>query len=264
MNKLNYPLITIITVVYNGDRYLEDTILSVTNQTYSNIEYIIVDGGSKDKTLDIIRKYESDIEFWVSEKDSGIYDAMNKGLGLAKGDYIIFMNADDTFFDNNVVHHLAKVVYESDETIDIIYGKTKVKDLNYDWVDGQEVSFSGLANYAICHQSAMVSRESYHKFNGFNLSYKICADYDFFVKLFKSDLVAKFLPFCISTIRVGGVSTTNIKQTIGEKLKIFETHYSGSTRLQYLAKVYFYLYPRLYFRDLLVRFNLIHYIRKFR
>ncbi|MCI5150423.1 MAG: glycosyltransferase [Candidatus Electrothrix sp. MAN1_4] len=92
------PLITVITVVFNGAQHLEETILSVIGQTYDNVEYIIIDGGSTDGTLDIIRQYEHAVDYWVSEKDEGIYDAMNKGIRLFNGNWINFMNSGDLFF----------------------------------------------------------------------------------------------------------------------------------------------------------------------
>ena len=102
------PLISIITVVYNGEKYLEETIQSVINQTYDNVEYIIIDGGSTDGTIEIIKKYEENINYWVSEKDSGIYDAMNKGIKIANGKWINFMNAGDIFYDNDVLLNFHK------------------------------------------------------------------------------------------------------------------------------------------------------------
>lgn len=101
-HKLTYPLISIITVVYNGAKTLEQTIQSVINQTYTNIEYIIIDGGSTDGTLDIIKKYEKHIAYWISEKDKGLYDAMNKGIKHAKGEIIGIINSDDWYETNAV------------------------------------------------------------------------------------------------------------------------------------------------------------------
>lgn len=103
IQKANYPLVTVITVVYNAKELLEETILSVLNQTYSNIEYIIVDGGSTDGTLDIIKKYQDKISKYISEPDQGIYDAMNKGMSLSKGQWLNFMNAGDSFYSNDVL-----------------------------------------------------------------------------------------------------------------------------------------------------------------
>jgi glycosyltransferase involved in cell wall biosynthesis len=112
------PLITIITVVYNGEKHLEQTIKSVINQNYKNIEYIIIDGVSTDGTLDIIKKYEEYIDYWVSEPDEGIYDAMNKGIGLANGEFINFMNADDWFVDTKF-----KTVNNYIKFLEYFYGK---------------------------------------------------------------------------------------------------------------------------------------------
>ena len=102
------PLITVITVVYNGEAYLEKTILSVINQTYESVEYIIIDGGSTDGTIDIIKKYKSKINYWINEAYNGIYDAMNKGIKLATGDWINFMNAGDLFYNLSVLEMLHK------------------------------------------------------------------------------------------------------------------------------------------------------------
>ena len=103
------PLISIITVVFNGEKKLEKTISSVINQTYDNLEYIVIDGSSKDGTIDIIKKYEDKINYWVSEKDSGIYEAMNKGILASKGDYINFMNAGDFFTRKNLVSEVVNI-----------------------------------------------------------------------------------------------------------------------------------------------------------
>ena len=98
-SELNKPLISVITVVYDAVENLESAIQSVLNQTYDNIEYILIDGGSTDGTLDIIRKYDDVIDYWVSEPDSGVYDAMNKGVGLSQGEYVLFLGSDDSLFD---------------------------------------------------------------------------------------------------------------------------------------------------------------------
>ena len=120
---MNNPLVSIITVVYNGEKHIEQTINSVLNQTYSNIEYIIIDGDSTDNTLNIIKKYEDKIAHFISEKDSGIYNAMNKGLALTKGEIISILNADDYYFENT----LQQVVdIFSTSQSDIVYGNMAV------------------------------------------------------------------------------------------------------------------------------------------
>lgn len=118
VSRSSEPLVSIITVVFNGEKYLEQTILSVLNQTYSNIEYIIIDGGSSDATLDIINKYTDKIDYWVSEPDSGIYDAMNKGISLATGQLIGIINSDD-WYELDAVEEIVRA-YKDGSTI--IYG----------------------------------------------------------------------------------------------------------------------------------------------
>lgn len=114
IRKMNHPKITIITVCFNAVDVIEKTILSVVNQTYQNIEYIIVDGGSTDGTIDIIKKYEDQIDKWISEPDDGIYDAMNKGIRMATGEWLNFMNAGDWFYSDSVVEKVfSKKIPES-------------------------------------------------------------------------------------------------------------------------------------------------------
>ena len=122
--KKQYPLISVITVSYNAVSTIEDTILSVINQTYTNIEYIIIDGGSADGTVGIIEKYVDRISYWVSEPDKGIYDAMNKGLKVANGDWAIFMGSDDVFFNNKVIMLVIERILIPDN---IYYGNVILK-----------------------------------------------------------------------------------------------------------------------------------------
>ena len=110
---INEPLISIITVVFNGIEHLEETILSVANQTYCNIEYIVIDGGSDDGTLEIIKKYLHIIDLWVSENDNGIYDAMNKGAKLATGSHLGFLNASDMYF-TDAIQHVVNAISKND------------------------------------------------------------------------------------------------------------------------------------------------------
>jgi len=123
----SFPLVTIVTVVLNNEAFIEGTIQSVLSQTYRNIEYIIIDGGSTDGTLNIIRKYEKFISFWVSEKDKGIYDAMNKGLKLAKGRWLNFMNSGDTFYSKDTINSIPFTDFQNSP---MIYGRTRLFSKN--------------------------------------------------------------------------------------------------------------------------------------
>lgn len=196
------PLISIITVVFNGEKYLEETIQSVINQTYDNVEYIIVDGGSSDGTLDIIKKYEDKIDYWVSEKDKGIYDAMNKGIDVASGVWINFMNAGDSFYDEKV---LKNIFYrKSFENIDVIYG-----DHNVIYPSKTRIAKAGMIKNIwkgsqFCHQASFISSKV-HKENKFNLSNRIGADFEFFYKLHRMGKSFRYLDLIITNYSAGGL-----------------------------------------------------------
>lgn len=199
----NKPLISIITVVYNDEKFLEETIKSVINQTYNNVEYIIIDGASTDGTVDIIKKYEDVIDYWVSERDSGIYDAMNKGIDVASGKWINFMNAGDGFYNDDILEKIFTL--NTFKNVDIIYGnhnviypnKTRiVKAGNIDdiWKGSQ-----------FCHQSAFVSAKV-QKTNKFNLSNRIGADFELFYYLYKQKMYFKYIDSIVANYSAGGLS----------------------------------------------------------
>lgn len=230
-NSEDKPLITVVTVVFNGVEFLEDTIKSVIGQTYDNVEYIIVDGGSKDGTLDIIKKYEYAIDYWVSEPDKGIYDAMNKAIDLGSGDWINFMNAGDYFFDSSVLN---RVFEESKNLIgyDVIYGDHLVRYPNrVRMAKAGKVKKLWQASQ-FCHQSAFV-RLTYHKKNKFNLYRKIAADFEFFYKCMRAGSNMKYLPFVVSNVSAGGVSDVKRVDSVLERWLIVEKDFF--VNISYLA-----------------------------
>lgn len=183
--------ISIITVVYNAAATIEQTILSVVKQDYSNIEYIIVDGGSTDGTLDIIKKYEDKIEHWVSEPDYGIYDAMNKGLTYATGDYIYYLGADDCLLAPNSISQVVSFLQDNPEVdvlcasvmmVDSVYRIEKVYSSNFSEADV-------LSGYNTPHQGMFVRREILQKYR-FDTSYHIAADYKNFLKFYLDQNIA--------------------------------------------------------------------------
>jgi glycosyltransferase involved in cell wall biosynthesis len=206
------PLITVVTVVYNGEKFLEETILSVINQTYDNVEYIIIDGGSTDGTLDIIKKYEHAIDYWVSEKDKGIYDAMNKGIDLATGEWINFMNADDFFNSNTVLEKVSQAIIKSSEDKVILYGQLNlinsknqvVANISNPWHLAKKELISKLS---IPHQSAFTSRNRISKVGKFNLNYMIAGDYDLTLRVLKNCEASFIDDVVIANMRIGGVSS---------------------------------------------------------
>ncbi|MCF6204601.1 MAG: glycosyltransferase [Methylococcaceae bacterium] len=171
------PLITVVTVVFDGEQFLEETIKSVINQTYDNIEYIIIDGGSTDGTLDIICKYEQTIDYWVSENDRGIYDAMNKGIDAATGSYLLFLGADDELFDSNVFDELKLYFMEKP---DLVYGDIKYR--NQQRIDSRFSIYTLLHN-TIHHQGAFYHSRLFTSFR-YNTFYSIAADYELNLKIY--------------------------------------------------------------------------------
>ena len=174
------PLITIITVVYNNEKFLEESIQSLHKQNYNNYEHIIIDGGSTDGTLDIIKKYESKVDYWCSEKDKGIYDAFNKGMQLAKGEYLGFLNSDDCF-SNNTLEILNRYIKKNPK-IDFFFGAVKkhwgilhgYKPYKIYWSWGFYSSHS---------TGFFIKTEAAKKVGFYNLKYKYSADYDYFFRM---------------------------------------------------------------------------------
>jgi glycosyltransferase involved in cell wall biosynthesis len=201
------PLITVVTVVYNGAEYLEDTIKSVIDQTYDNVEYIIIDGASTDGTLDIIRKYEHAIDYWVSESDKGIYDAMNKGIDLAGGDWINFMNAGDYFFNSEVLS-LVFTVSENYKDVAVIYGGHEVRYHNKKKAVKAGRVESLWKGSQFCHQSAFIRLKD-HKLRGYNLNIILASDYDYFSEKKRTDSSFYRLKIFVSSVSSGGVSDSD-------------------------------------------------------
>jgi glycosyltransferase involved in cell wall biosynthesis len=210
---MNNPLISIITVVYNGVTTLEQTILSVINQTYKNIEYIIIDGGSTDGTIDIIKKYEKHLACWVSESDKGIYDAMNKGIEKATGEWVNFMNSGDWFYNNDIV----ALLFKSNITgYDILYGATiarqKRKNIYCKAQDISEIK----RNMPCCHQSAFCKLILLKQYM-FDLRFSICADYNLFYNFYKNNVHFKKIENIISCFDATcGVSSKNKNKLVKE------------------------------------------------
>ena len=202
-------LITVITVVYNGEQFLEETILSVINQNYDNIEYIIIDGGSTDGTLDIIKKYEHAIDYWVSEKDKGIYDAMNKSLVLSFGEFVFHLNAGDRV-NKEVIRQVFANEYIDTSMI--------VGGVRYDSgaIFHSKTSLLVIKNM-IHHQSAFYLLNTLKKIGLYQLKYSILADYYLNCKIYKLNLKIKKVPMEVSVCANFGVSDIpNIKNYLEE------------------------------------------------
>lgn len=210
------PLITVVTVVFNGAATLEQTIRSVIEQTYSNIEYIVVDGGSTDGTLEILRKYEGEIDYWVSEKDAGIYDAMNKGIAWARGDYIGMLNSDDFFASPSAVEQIAMRL-EADN-VDAVFSRLDIVDpANLNRVL-RKYRIPTLSPFMLRigvmppHPTFYCSKSCYEKAGPYRTNYRIAADFEMLVRLLiKNRITWGFIDETTVKMRSGGLSSRGIK-----------------------------------------------------
>jgi len=226
------PLVSVITIVYNGENYIEQTINSVLNQSYKNLEYIIIDGGSKDNTLSIIKKYENRITYWVSEKDSGISDAFNKGIARATGEIVGIINADD-WYEPDTVNLVVNVI----EHYDVAYGyvqywsHSKKSFIQKSTVEHLERQVS------VIHPTVFVKKECYQRFGVFNTNYKCAMDYDLLLRLKVNHCKFVYIPSILANMRWDGLSDQRWLLGCKETLKI-KNHYFAERKLgNYL---YFY------------------------
>ncbi len=242
---INTPLISIITVVFNGKNDIEKTILSIKKQTFTDFEYIVIDGGSTDGTLDVINQYTHLITNFISEPDKGLYDAMNKGINLAKGKFLWFMNAGDEIYEEITLEKLFAIDRFSS---DIYYGETVLIDENgivlgtrSELTERQlpkKLNWKSLQiGMVVQHQSFIVRKEISPLYN---LNYKVSADIDWVIiclknasKIINSNLIlSKFLTTITLGINYsGGFSTKNHKLALKERFKIFTKHYGFITNL---------------------------------
>jgi len=219
--------ISVITVVYNPGIILEWTIKSVRNQVFKDIEYIIVDGGSNDGTLKLIEQYPEVITKWISEPDTGLYNAMNKGLNLASGEYVMFLNAGDIFFDDEV---LSRIFSPNIPSADIFYGETMIidnegRDIGMRRLKApEELSWKSLIDgMLVCHQSFIVRKDICRNYNE---KYKIASDYDWMLHCLKNAKIVKNTHLIISKFLDGGINKHYIRKALWERFLIMLQNYN--------------------------------------
>jgi glycosyltransferase involved in cell wall biosynthesis len=242
MMTIDKPLVSIVTVVFNGEEFLEETIQSVINQSYNNIEYIIIDGGSTDNTVEIIKKYENRISHWISEKDSGIYDAMNKGINIATGGWINFMNAGDVFYSNQVV----KEVFDNQKyEAEIVYGNYLADYGSFTKkviAKGVEKLWQGMV---FCHQSTFVNAQ-YHKKHKYSLQYSIAGDFNFFYSAFKNKARFQHIDKVVSIFACDGISSVVGAGAGRQNLRIVNSYgYDMGHNLYYFARFSYQIIKRV-------------------
>ena len=219
------PVLSVITIVYNNVRDIERTMLSVLNQTYDAIEYIVVDGASNDGTLEVIKRYEDRLAKLISEKDKGIYDAMNKGLALAAGDYVIFMNSGDEFYGNDTV---AKV-FATAADADIYYGETEMVNDERESLGQRRHTVPDKFNWrsfkygmSVSHQAIYIKRVLTEPYD---MRYQLSADIDWIIRAAKKAKKIVKVEGYVAKYLVGGMSKAKHKQSLLERFDIMKRHY---------------------------------------
>ena len=232
MNNISqpHPKFSIITVTFNAGKVLEDTIQSVVFQTYRNVEYIIVDGGSTDNTLEIAGKYHDRISKVISEPDKGLYDAMNKGIRLATGDYLCFLNAGDELHENETLQKMVHTL-KGKELPDVIYGETAIVDEEGHFLHMRRLSTPERLNWKsfkqgmlVCHQAFFARRELAIN-EWYDWRYRFSADFDWCIRIMKKAKCLHNTRLTIIDYLNEGMTTRNHKASLKERFRIMAKHY---------------------------------------
>lgn len=225
-----HPRFSIVTVTYNAENVLNDTIQSIVTQTYRNVEYIIVDGGSTDGTMHIVDRYRPMISIVVSEPDNGFYDAMNKGIALATGDYICFLNAGDAFHEDDTLQRMVHSL-RGMELPDVIYGDTDIVDAEGHFLHKRRLSppkkltWKSFENgMLVCHQ-AFFARTKLAKATPYDLTYRFSADFDWCVRILKQAAVTHHTHLTLIDYLNEGMTTENHQASLRERFRIMSKHY---------------------------------------
>lgn len=235
------PLITVITIVLNAEEHIEQTIESVLGQTYCNIEYIVIDGGSTDRSLEIIDRYRSEIDCVISEKDEGIADAMNKGASHATGDYLIFLHADDYFANERSLENALVFLNEGTDILacNILFGK------QLEVYEPKGFGFWTNFKQGLYHQGVFCRRQLLEDLRGFDTQFRIAMDYDFFLRAYRRGVGIVKAPVILTVMRDNGISSLrdwkNLIFRFKEEKMVHEKN-CRSLSMGLLYKIYWLLY----------------------
>lgn len=223
----NKPLISIITVCYNAENNIKRTLKSILNQSFNDIEYIVIDGKSTDKTIDIVKEFTPNAVI-ISEKDNGIYDAMNKAFDIAKGEFICFINAGDALFSDKTLEKVSEII-KSNPLADIIYGHTIIIDEKDNELylrkltPPKNLTFKSFSNgMMICHQSFYVRKSIAPKYD---IQYKFSADFDWCIKCIKASNLNVYANDILARYLNEGTTTKNHKASLKERFRIMSNYY---------------------------------------
>lgn len=222
------PTFSIVTVCFNAEAELEDTIQSVIAQTYRHVEYIIVDGASKDGTLAIIERYKERIARVVSEPDKGLYDAMNKGLRLATGDYVCFLNAGDCFHEDSTLQQMADTLTKA-ELPDVLYGETALVDKERHFVRMRRLSAPKTLTWRSFKQGMLVCHQAFFARTAlaepYDLQYRYSADFDWCIRIMKKAKTLHNTHLTLIDYLEEGMTTKNRRASLVERFRIMAKHY---------------------------------------
>jgi glycosyltransferase involved in cell wall biosynthesis len=245
--------ISIVTVCYNSDKTIETTIISVKKQTYKNIEYIIIDGGSQDNTLNIVKKYESvfnDNMHWLSEPDNGLYDAMNKGIKMATGDVIALINSDDLFCDDKALEKVMKV-FADNPKIDSVYAdlfyvsQNDTDKIVRKWITGRQRKFN--LGWHPAHPTLYLKKEVYEKFGFFNLNFKLAADFELMLRFFdKNKISSIYIPEAFVKMRLGGETNKNFENIYKQNLECIKAFVVNDLKVSKFLYPFYRVLPKLF------------------
>jgi glycosyltransferase involved in cell wall biosynthesis len=238
------PLFSIITVCYNEEKTIEKTCKSIASQKYKNFEWRVIDGKSTDKTLEIIKKYKKHTTSLSSEKDSGIYNAMNKGIKKSKGKYLLFLNGGDYLKNENTLQEVSAFIEKDGHKNDLYYG-----DMLYD--NGELVSYKNstlnekfFAKKSISHQATFIKKDLFFKYGDYNEKYRIVSDFEFWIKsIIKGKIKTKYLPVVVSVFDQSGMSTDYklAKKQIDERNDVLLKYNLISKRAAHISRIKWFI-----------------------